>query len=210
MPSFRSVAALLLLPCAPVLALGDPFAPGWRGVRAAEPGEPWIPGAVALGDRWDGTGELLYLFGGVTAIGAAVAFAAVRFPSLAPALKMGIAYPLANRFRTGMAIAMFSLIVFSLSTFGAINASFVSLLTADGGDGGWDVMTTANRNTASTDLVAALRGAGAPVADDIASIGYVTTFTGQSRARVPGGDDFRPFPVLAADHGFLGLEDASI
>jgi putative ABC transport system permease protein len=167
-------------------------------------------GAVALGDKWNGTGELLYLFGGVMAIGTAVAFMAVRFPSMAPALKMGVAYPLANRFRTGMAIAMFSLIIFSLSTFGAINASFVSLLTADGGDGGWDVMTTANRNTQSTDLTAALQQAGAPVADHVASVGYVTTFTGHSQARVAGDDEYRPFPVLAADDGFLGLEEASL
>ena len=43
---------------------------------------------------------------------------------------MGVAYPLSNRFRTGMTIAMFSLIVFSLSVFSALNASFVR--SADG------------------------------------------------------------------------------
>ena len=77
-----------------------------------------IAGGVALGDRGNGLGELSYLLAGVTGIGAAVALAAVRFPYLAPALKMGIAYPLSNRFRTGMTIAMFSLIVFSLATVG--------------------------------------------------------------------------------------------
>ncbi len=170
----------------------------------------FFAGAVALGDKWDGTGQLLYLFGGVSAIGAVVAFAAVRFPSMAPALKMGIAYPLANRFRTGMAVAMFSLIIFSLTTFGAINASFVSLLTADGGDGGWDVMATSNRNTDSTDLVAALEQTNAPVASDIASVGYTTMFTGHSKARVSSDDEYTPFPVLAADDAFLGLKDASL
>jgi putative ABC transport system permease protein len=167
-------------------------------------------GAVALGDNWDGTGQLLYLFGGVVAIGAMVAFAAVRFPSLQPAFKMGVAYPLANRFRTGMAIAMFSLIVFSLSTFGAVNASFVSLLKADGGDGGWDVMATANRTTASTDLIANLRAENAPVADDVAAAGRVTTFSGNSQVRRPGDETFSIFPVIGADAGFFAMEDSKL
>jgi putative ABC transport system permease protein len=168
-------------------------------------------GGFAMGDKWDGTGQLLYLFGGVVAIAAAVAFAAVRFPHLAPALKMGIAYPLANRFRTGMAIAMFSLIIFSLTTFGAINASFVSLLKADGGDGGWDVVATANRTASSADLEANLQQANAPVLNDIATIGQVTTFTGHSEAREVGGDkEAKPFPVLAADDAFLGMKDSAL
>jgi len=166
-------------------------------------------GAVALGDKWDGTGELLYLFGGVTAIAAVVAFAAMRFPSLAPALKMGVAYPLANRFRTGMAIAMFSLIVFSISTFGAVNASFVSLLTADGGDGGWDVIATANRNTEPVELDSTLAASNAAVASDIAAVGRTSTFTGHSQVRETG-EDYTPFPVLAADPSFFAMEDSRL
>jgi putative ABC transport system permease protein len=166
-------------------------------------------GGYAMGDRYDGTGQLLYLFGGVLAIGTAVAFAAVRFPHLAPALKMGVAYPLANRFRTGMAIAMFSLIVFSLATFGAVNASFVSMLTADGGDGGWDAIVTANRNTQEPDLAKALSEVNAPVAADVAAIGRTTVFDGDSQVRVPG-DEYKPFPVLAADQTFFTMQDVRL
>ncbi len=168
-------------------------------------------GAYALGDRWDGTGQLFYLFGGVVAIAAAVAFAAARFPRMAPAFKMGIAYPLANRFRTGMAIAMFSLIIFSLTAFGAINASFVALLSADGGDGGWDVVATANRTADMTNLRAGLQQVNAPVLDDIATIGQVTTFTGHSQVReVTGDNDAKAFPVLAADEAFFAMQDSAL
>jgi putative ABC transport system permease protein len=166
-------------------------------------------GGYAMGDSADGTGQLQYLFGGVLSIAAAVAFAAVQFPRLAPALKMGIAYPLANRFRTGMAIAMFSLIIFSLSTFGAVNASFVSLLTADGGDGGWDVVATANRGAGSTGLRESLSATGAAVADDIATVGRTTTFTGYSQVRETGGA-YVPFPVIAADGAFFAMEDSKL
>ncbi len=171
-----------------------------------------VAGGFVLGDRGNGLGELSFLLAGVTGIGAAVALAAVRFPHLAPALKMGIAYPLSNRFRTGMTIAMFSLIVFSLATFGAINSSFVSMMSADGGDGGWDVLVSSNRNTVGdTDLRSALAEEGATVAGSIDAIGRTTIFTGRSTVRVADGDtEPIALPVIAADDGFLGLPEGSL
>jgi putative ABC transport system permease protein len=166
-------------------------------------------GAIALGDRGEGIGQLLYLFAGVLAIGALAALASVRFSHLAPALKMGVAYPLSNRFRTGMTIAMFSLIVFSLATFSAVNASFVSMLSADGGDGGWDVMVTANRNTEVSDLVATLQGEAPSVAAEVEASGRTTTFTGRSRVAL-AGDEQQAFPVLAADDGFLAMPEGRL
>jgi putative ABC transport system permease protein len=154
----------------------------------------------------DGIGELLYLFGGVVAIGALLAFSAARFPHLAPALKMGVAYPLSNRFRTGMTIAMFSLIVFSLATFSALNASFISMLTAEGGDGGWDVITTANRNAEGIDLQAELADANTAVDDDITAYGRTTTFDGFAQVKNEDGE-FQVFPVLAADEAFFAMDD---
>ena len=168
-----------------------------------------VAGGVALGDSANGIGQLLYLLGGVVAMAAALAFAAVQFPHLAPALKMGVAYPLSNRFRTGMTIAMFALIIFSLSVFSALNNSFVQLLTADGGDGGWDIMTTANRTSQVTDLRAALRAENAPVVNDIASVGRTTIFTGASQARNPG-DDYKAFPVIGADDAFFAMPEARL
>jgi putative ABC transport system permease protein len=168
-----------------------------------------IVGGVALGDRFSGLGQLLYLLGGVIGIGAVLAFASVRFSHLAPALKMGVAYPLSNRFRTGMTIAMFALIVFSLSVFSALNNSFVQLLTADGGDGGWDVMVTANRNSQVPDLETALRSADAPVVEDIASIGRTTVFTGESQVR-EAGEGYTAYPVIAADDAFFAMPEARL
>jgi putative ABC transport system permease protein len=166
----------------------------------------FVAGYLLQGD--DGLGQLLYLLGGVVAIGAALAFAAAKFPHLAPALKMGVAYPLSNRFRTGMTIAMFSLIVFSLATFSAINSSFVAMLTADGGDGGWDIMTTANRNTEVTDVKTALASANTSVDDDIAAYGQTTTFDGFSQ--VTYADETKVFPVIAADDDFLSMPEGKL
>ena len=48
-----------------------------------------------------------------------------RIRSLAPVLKISMAYPLANRFRTGTTLAMFTLVVFTLVTGTVSNGSFI-------------------------------------------------------------------------------------
>ncbi|MEX1253408.1 MAG: FtsX-like permease family protein [Dehalococcoidia bacterium] len=161
---------------------------------------------AALGDAADGLGQLCYLGAGLLAIVAGFAFAAVRFPRLAPALKMGIAYPLSNRFRTGMTIAMFSLIIFSLTTFSGVNANFAQIFSGDDAKSEWDVIVDANRNSTLPDLAASLGAAGAPVADDIETVGRVSVFTGSQEVREPGADsEWQSYPVIAADQSFLGL-----
>ncbi|MEX0799585.1 MAG: FtsX-like permease family protein [Dehalococcoidia bacterium] len=157
---------------------------------------------VALGDAWDGVGQLLFLAAGLLALVAALSFASVTFPRLGPAFKMGVAYPLSNRFRTGMTIAMFSLIIFSLTTFSAVNANFAALLTGEDGDGGWDVVTTANEGARIGDLRGALEESGAPVADDIEAAGSVSAFRGQQEVR-QSDDDWTVYPVIAAGETFL-------
>jgi putative ABC transport system permease protein len=159
---------------------------------------------MAIGNQGDGLGQLLYLFAGVAAIVAAASFAAARYPRFAPALKMGVAYPLSNRFRTGMTIAMFALIIFSLTVFSIINANFAAKTAGKSGDGGWNVVATANRNNPIGSLPDAVRDTGAPVADEIASSGRVTIYTGVQKVQQVGVND-KPesYPVIAADDGFL-------
>ncbi|MBI5289164.1 MAG: FtsX-like permease family protein [Chloroflexi bacterium] len=167
---------------------------------------------VVLGDTGDGVGQLMYLFAGLLGLVAATAYAAVRFPHLAPALKMGVAYPLSSRFRTGMTIAMFSLIVFSIVTFSAVNANFTAMQTGQDGDGGWDVVATANRNNPVPDVPAALRDAGAPVADQIVDAGRVTTFTGEQQVRIASAKnlEWHTYPVIAAAPDFLSLSESKL
>jgi len=157
-----------------------------------------------LGDAADGVGQLAYLAGGLLMIAGVFAWAAARFPRLAPALKMGVAYPLSNRFRTGMTIAMFSLIIFSLTTFSAVNANFVNMLTGDGAATAWDVVATANRNSDPTDVPAVLRDTGAGQADDVTTAGRVTLYTGSQEVR-QGDGDWEAYPVIAADDAFLSV-----
>jgi putative ABC transport system permease protein len=158
---------------------------------------------VLIGDGGDGLGQLFYLLAGLLAIVAGFSFSAVQFPRLAPALKMGVAYPLSNRFRTGMTIAMFSLIIFSLTTFSAVNANFTALVSGEGGDGGWDVVATANEGQTLDDLEDDLADGGAAIADEVTASAPVTTFRGQQEVRQAGDSEWTVYPVIAASDAFL-------
>ncbi|MGN6675468.1 MAG: ABC transporter permease [Thermomicrobiales bacterium] len=60
-----------------------------------------------------------------------------------PALKMGTAYPLTNRFRTGLTLYMFALIIFVLVMMAAMSANFDKFFNDPARTtGGWDVIGT--------------------------------------------------------------------
>ena len=66
-----------------------------------------------------------------------------RIRALAPVLKMSMAYPLRNRFRTGVTLAMFTLVVFTLVTGATTTTSFVNGVNDLGTyGGGFDVRAT--------------------------------------------------------------------
>lgn len=79
-------------------------------------------------------------------------------------LRLGLAYPLARKFRTAMTLAMFSLVVFILvyvSTLSAMFESQVDTFTADT-SGGFDVVMESNpTNPIPTEAIAATSGVSA-------------------------------------------------
>jgi putative ABC transport system permease protein len=165
---------------------------------------------VALGDAADGIGQLAYLVAGLLGLAAAFVLVSALFPGITPALKMGVAYPLSNRFRTGMTIAMFSLIIFSLTTFTIVVSNFNSTLSSSEATGGWDVIATANRNGNLDDVAGALRSAGAPEAGEIEVAGRVTVGTGSEQVRRPEVAEWSTYPVLAMDDGYLSNPELSL
>jgi putative ABC transport system permease protein len=89
-----------------------------------------------------------------------------------------------------------------------VNANFTATTTGEGGDGGWDVVATANRNNPVEDVVGELRDSGAPVAGDIANSGRTTTFTGSQQ--VLEGDEWVTYPIIAGDAAFFNAENATL
>jgi putative ABC transport system permease protein len=78
---------------------------------------------------------------------------------LAPT-RLAVSYPGANKGRTGMTIAMFSLIVFSLVMIAAINANFAAAFLNDNAYAGWDVRVAVSRENQVEDISAAMTESG--------------------------------------------------
>ena len=96
-----------------------------------------------------------------------------RIKGLLPATKLAVSYPGANKSRTGMTIAMFSLIVFSLVMVAAINTNFAAAFLNDDAYAGWDVQVDVGRENPISDFDAALQQAGFDTSQ-IAAVGTVT------------------------------------
>src|SRR5690606_34689987 len=65
-----------------------------------------------------------------------------RIKGWLPSIRLAASYPSANKGRTGMTVAMFSLIVFSLIVISVINENFAAAFTSDEATAGWDVSIT--------------------------------------------------------------------
>ena len=93
-----------------------------------------------------------------------------------PVLRAAVSYPMQSRFRTGMTLAMFSLVVFTIVTMSFITAAFGSIFSdTDRLSGGFDVRADAGYAVPIRDMDGALKDAEGLNEDDIAAVG---TFTG--------------------------------
>ena len=158
----------------------------------------WIMGGifVVLGSAWTLIYNADILLGGLSrTLG--------RVRGLAPVLKMAVAYPLRNRFRTGVTFAMFTLVVFTLVVGAVVSGTFVKAFddTAKFG-GGFDIRAQAS----PTNPVAGMEGAirRAPGLDP-AQFRLVSqqSFLA-AKARQVGRHEAKQFE----DYGLRGLDDA--
>jgi putative ABC transport system permease protein len=90
-----------------------------------------------------------------------------------PAIRIATSYPTANKGRTGMTLAMFSLIVFSLVVVASINANFAAAFLNEDATAGWDVEVETTTTNPVPDLEASLRDARYDTSQ-IAAIGAIT------------------------------------
>ena len=117
--------------------------------------------AIVVGASWAIMYNADVLLAGITAT-------AGRSTRLAPVLKMSIAYPLQNRFRTGVSLAMFTLVVFTLVCGAVTTGSFVNgVNNVKTFGGGFDVRATTSPASPIGDMRAALRHAPGVRASDI-------------------------------------------
>lgn len=89
-----------------------------------------------------------------------------RFGSLRPVVKMAIAYPMAARFRTGLTLAMFSLVIFTLMIF-AILSNLGSAIEDDPDlvSGGFDIRTQIDSELPIDDVNAVIAASGGKLSE---------------------------------------------
>jgi putative ABC transport system permease protein len=130
------------------------------------------------------------------------------FKSQTPAIRTAIAYPGASRGRTGMAIAMFSLIVFSLVMMSTLNKNYTALFLGDEAAAGWDVrVDTANANPVG-DFQGTLQQNGIDTSGFTATGTVTTPNPYASRLRMAGDSEWKPFEVRGMNQSFI--EDSSL
>jgi putative ABC transport system permease protein len=143
---------------------------------------------------------------------AAITFAGGRLKRLLPAVRMAVAYPLASKFRTGMTLAMISLVVFALTMMSMMNTNFDQVFLNDENFGGWDVeVRESPANPLGGDLNAALLSNDPQfdVSDfqAVGSLGLAQPFGAElcqpDTSDCSDDEEFKVYVVKGADETFL-------
>lgn len=123
-------------------------------------------GALVIGAVWIVMYNATFLAGVVTRV--------MGRGALAPVVRTAVAYPMASRFRTGMTLAMFSLVIFTLSVVAfigeAFNAAFSDTRRASGG---FDVAASVSFANPISDIGARIEASPNLDRSDFAAIGGV-------------------------------------
>lgn len=126
-----------------------------------------------------------------------------RSRRLAPVLRTSMAYPLAERFRSGITLAMFTLVVFTLVTGAASTSSFVRAFDDEElFGGGFDVRATTAPAAGVEDMATAIEQTPGAPERDVVAVGSQSFLPVQ--ARQPGtGRPAEPYPLRGLDATFL-------
>jgi putative ABC transport system permease protein len=125
------------------------------------------------------------------------------FKSKLPAVRTAVAYPGSARGRTGMTIAMFSLIIFSLVMMATIVANFSKAFLNDNADAGWTVRAEAGVSNPISNFQQTLQDNGVDTSH-IGSIGIVDSpVAGATQVRMGNEGDWIYYPVQGMDNTFI-------
>ncbi|MCE2463625.1 MAG: ABC transporter permease [Dehalococcoidia bacterium] len=172
--------------------------------------------SVAGGDL--GGGIELFFISGVAMVAAAVwtlmynsdlllkglSFVVGHVGQLRPVMVTAVAYPMSAKFRTGLTLAMFALVIFTLIVMSILTNAFdVSSLDQETVTGGWDIEGTLNFSTPIENIDQAIDEEPDLNIQDFEAIGGYTTIPVQARQIGVQDQLWRGYAVRAADQSFL-------
>ena len=127
-----------------------------------------------------------------------------RIGSLRPVLVTAVAYPMSAKFRTGLTLAMFALVIFTMIVMSILTEAFSTTTVGEGTlVGGWDISARVNPNTPIADLRQAIEESpnlDAAVFEDVGGYTYIPVQVRQQGAQE---QNWKSYAVRAADDGYL-------
>jgi putative ABC transport system permease protein len=125
-----------------------------------------------------------------------------RVRALAPVVKMSMAYPLRGRFRTGITLAMFTLVVFTIAVGATTSRAFLAAVDdPQRFSGGFEVRAEVAPGASLTDPGTQIRGTRGMSQTDFDVVAGETVVPGE--ARQAGAGAFAAYPVRGFDLPWL-------
>ena len=131
---------------------------------------------------------------------------------LRPILVTAVAYPMSAKFRTGLTLAMFALVIFTLIVMSILTGAFsTASKDLDTATAGWDIQGQVNFNTPISDIHRAVEEHPALNVDQFDAIGGYTTIPNVG-ARQVGAENqrWRGYLLRAADEDFLRATEGKL
>ena len=134
----------------------------------------------------------------------ALTFFTGRIGKLGPVLVTAMAYPMSAKFRTGLTLAMFALVIFTLMVMSILTEAFdTSTVDQNIVTGGWDIEGNLNFNTPIMDIYQAIDEEPELHIEDFDAIGGYTTIGIQARQVGAESQRWRRYAIRAANDDFL-------
>ena len=134
----------------------------------------------------------------------ALTLATGRIGKLRPVLVTAVAYPMSAKFRTGLTLAMFALVIFTLIVMSILTNVFdVSTVDRETVTGGWDIQGRVNPSTPIEDIELAIEEAPGLGSGEFQAIGGFTAIPIEARQVGAEEQRWRWYAARAADDAFL-------
>jgi putative ABC transport system permease protein len=135
----------------------------------------------------------------------ALSFLTGRVGKLRPVLVTAVAYPMSSKFRTGLTLAMFALVIFTLVVMSVLTEGFSASISDDLDTvvGGWDIEATVNFNTPIDDIHRAIEEKPKLKGQDFEAIGGLTAVGVGVRQVDADQQQWRDYAVRLADDAYL-------
>ena len=136
----------------------------------------------------------------------ALSFVAGPIGKLRPVLVTAVAYPMSAKFRTGLTLAMFALVIFTLMVMSVLTETFGTQFSdAETVTGGWDIEGAVNPITPIRDIRTSISDGSSTGIEDFEAIGGYTWVGIQARQIGAEQQRWESLGVRAADDDFLSF-----